>query len=716
MNAIPIRKSEEPMRLAIRLVVVTALGLRAAAAQSPASFTLDAVLSSPFPSTISAAPNGGAVAWVLDERGARNIWVAEPPSYRGRRLTSFTADDGQDIGQLEWTPDGRTIVYVRGGGANRAGENPNPTGDPAGAEQALWRISLGGGSPVRIGVGSEPSVSPKGDVVAFSRRGQVYTASLTSTAEGTQLIRARGGASTLRWSPDGSRLAFTSSRGDHSFIAVYEFANKSLEFMAPSVDQDGSPIWSSDGRRIAFIRVPASTSIDLFVPVRRAHPWSIMIADVASGSARVLWRAAEGNGSAFSPVVAPDQLFWGEGDRLVFPWEKTGWRLLYSLGLDGAAPVLLTPGEFEVEHVTMTPDRAGMVFSSNQDDIDRRHLWRVPVRGGPPTALTSGKGLEWSPVVVSDGRAIAFLRAGAARPAHAAVRQSSGEVRELAPETIPASFPEAQLVEPEPVVYAAADGMRIHAQLFRPRGARPGERLPAVVFIHGGSRRQMLLGWHYMNYYNFAYGMHQYMANRGYVVLSINFRSGTGYGMEFREAERYGSTGASEFNDVMGAGLYLRSRPDIDPARIGVWGGSYGGYLTAHALGRASDLFAAGVDIHGVHDWNVGIRTFIPTYNKLEDPEKARLAFQSSPMAHLDGWKSPVLVIHGDDDRNVSFSETVALVEQLRERGIEPEQLVFPDEVHSFLLHRNWVKLYGATAEFFDRKLRGARANATGSQ
>src|SRR5687768_13280072 len=182
----PLRKSEEAMRLALRLAVVSVLGLRAAAAQSAtSSFTLDQVLSSPFPSTISAAPKGGAVAWVLDERGARNIWVAEPPAYRGRRLTSFTADDGQDIGQLDWTPDGRTIVYVRGGSANRAGENPNPTGDPAGAEQALWRIALGGGPPVRIGVGSEPSVSPKGDVVAFSRRGQVYTASLTSESEAT---------------------------------------------------------------------------------------------------------------------------------------------------------------------------------------------------------------------------------------------------------------------------------------------------------------------------------------------------------------------------------------------------------------------------------------------------------------------------------------------------------------------------------------------------
>ena len=113
----------------------------------------------------------------------------------------------------------------------------------------------------------------------------------------------------------------------------------------------------------------------------------------------------------------------------------------------------------------------------------------------------------------------------------------------------------------------------------------------------------MLLGWHYMYYYNNAYAMNQYLASRGYVVLSVNYRSGIGYGMKFREALNYGAGGASEFNDVLGAGLFLKSRPDVDPARIGLWGGSYGGYLTALGLARASDLFAAGVDMHGVHDW-----------------------------------------------------------------------------------------------------------------
>ncbi len=223
----------------------------------------------------------------------------------------------------------------------------------------------------------------------------------------------------------------------------------------------------------------------------------------------------------------------------------------------------------------------------------------------------------------------------------------------------------------------------------------------------------MLLDWHYNYYYRNAYAMNQWLASQGYIVLSVNYRSGIGYGLEFREALNYGASGGAEFNDVMGAGLYLKSRADVDPARIGLWGGSYGGYLTAMGLSRASDLFAAGVDFHGVHDWNQGIRTFVPDYNVLDDPDFSRRAFAASPMASVDTWKSPVLLIHGDDDRNVSFIESINLITALRKRNVEVEQLVFPDEVHDFLRHQNWVRGYKATAEFFNRRFKNKPATDT---
>ncbi|HVR97502.1 MAG TPA: S9 family peptidase [Thermoanaerobaculia bacterium] len=677
------------------------LALPAAAQTGP---TLEQIMSAPFPSDLTAAPAGGRVVWLLNERGVRNLWVADPPDYRGRQLTRYTQDDGQSINSLAWSPDGKTLVYVRGGAANRQGEIPNPSTDPAGAEQVVWRVAVEGGEPVKIGPGSAPAVSPKGDGLVFRRGGQIFWAPLDGSKEPERWTQIRGGAQSLNWSPDGSRIALVSDRGDHGFVGVYDVASKTVRFLSPSLDSDGEPVWSPDGSRLAFTRIPSRAKPRLFVPNRTGYPWSILVADVASGETKTVWQARPGHGSVFREIVADRQLIWADGDRLVFPWEGDGWVHLYSVPARGGEATLLTPGEFEVEHVSLSPDRRTVLFSSNQGDIDRRHLWRVGVAGGPPVAITKGQGIEWEPEPTSDGRAVAFLRSGARRPAHAVIQIGTAEPRELAPGTIPASFPESALVEPEQVIFTASDGMPIHAQLFRPRGIAQGERRPALLFLHGGSHRQMLLGWHYSGYYNNSYAMNQYLASRGYLVLAVNFRAGIGYGMEFREALRLGAGGASEFNDVLGAGLYLRSRPDVDPQRIGLWGGSYGGYLTALGLARASDLFAAGVDFHGVHDWSEGIRNFIPTYDPT--PEEEQLAWESSPVATLDTWRSPVLLIHGDDDRNVPFSQSVELIEALRERGVEVESLVLPDEVHSFLRWANWRDAYKATADFFDRKLR----------
>jgi dipeptidyl aminopeptidase/acylaminoacyl peptidase len=333
-----------------------------------------------------------------------------------------------------------------------------------------------------------------------------------------------------------------------------------------------------------------------------------------------------------------------------------------------------------------------MVFSSNQGDPERRHLWKVSITGGPAEALTWDTGIEVWPTPTSDPGVLAYLRSDARTPLQVAIRIGS-DTRYPEPRAIPADFPLKSLVEPQPVVFPAADGLPINGQLFLPSTPAKGPA-PAVAFFHGGPQRQMLLGWHSMYYYWNAYAMNQYLAACGYVVLSVNYRGGTGYGLNFREALRDGPAGASEVNDIQGAGAWLRSRADVDPARIGVWGGSYGGYLTAMALARFPDLFNGGVDFHGVHDWarELGIPPTEPDY---------KTAFESSPMADLSGWRSRVLLIQGDDDRNVQFNQTVMLADALRRRHVPVELLVIPDEVHDFLLYRSWLAAYKATARFF---------------
>jgi len=672
-------------------------------------FTLEQVMSAPFPSDLSASKSGAKVAWVLSAKGARNVWVAEPPAYKGRQLTSYAEDDGNEIGELLWTPDDAAVIYTRGGDLDGFGENPNPRSNPEEPKQLLWIASVKGGAPQMLAEGHSPVITAGGDRIFYIKGRDIWQVKVDRSDKPSLMIQTKGRCNSLHLSPDGSMLAFGNARGDHSFIAVYDLATKQLRYLDPSVDRDSEPVWSADSKQIAFIRIPTSRVASAFGPKRIGDPWSIRIADVKTGTGREIWEAEQGNGSVLREVVTDNQLFWAADNKIVFPWEKDGWTHLYSISanVEKQKATLLTPGEFEVEHVSLAPGGKEIVYSSNQGDIDHRHIWRVATVGGQaPRAITSGNGIEYSPIILSDQNTVAFLRSDAKAPERASIISGTNAARDLAPESIPAEFPQSALVEPQQVIFSAADGMKIHGQLFMPANLDRSKRHPALLFFHGGSRRQMLLGWHYNYYYRNSYAMNQYLANHGYVVLSVNYRSGIGYGMQFREALNYGATGASEFQDVLGAGLYMRSRPEVDPARIGLWGGSYGGYLTAMGLSRASDLFAAGVDMHGVHDWNIVIRNFVPAYDPNAKPDAGRLAFESSPLSSVKTWRSPVLLIHGDDDRNVPFSETVHLVEALRDQGVEFEQLIFPDEIHDFLTHADWLRAYHASVEFFDKHLR----------
>jgi dipeptidyl aminopeptidase/acylaminoacyl peptidase len=685
---------------------VVLFSLAAISASVAAAATIEQYLGAPFASELHAAPTGGKVVWILNERGARNLWVAAAPDYKGRRLTAYKDDDGQDIGQIQWSEDGRSIIFVRGGDLEFLGrDNPNPRNLAQTPEQAIFVIPFDGGPPKKLAEGHSPAVSKDGHV-AFVHNSQVWMTTLDAEKP-VEVVHTKSNAGDLRWSADGSALAFVNNRGDHAFIAVYRPADKSLKYLDPSTDRDGDPVWSVDGRRVAFIRQASVTRAGGAGPVREAlTPWSIRIADASTGVSREVWHADKGPGSVFHAMVAEDQIFWADGDRLAFAWEKTGWLHLYSVSAEGGPATLITAGDnFEIEHVSMTRDRKELLFSSNQDDIDRRHIWRVPVRGGTASVIGRiGEGIEWEPEDAGNG-AVAYLRSGPTEIGRAAIKIGNGAPHDLAPDSIPADFPSSDMVTPQQVIFPGSDGMQIHGQLFLPKSG--AGKHPAVVFFHGGSRRQMLLGFHYMYYYSNAYAMNQFLASKGYVVLSVNYRSGIGYGLNFREALNYGATGGSEYNDVMGAGLYMSSRADVDPKRIGVWGGSYGGYLTAMALSRSSDIFAAGVDLHGVHDWSArGGSVANPTLDPETQREYMRLAFESSPMASVKGWKSPVLLVHGDDDRNVAFSQDVKLVEALRAQGTEFEELIFPDEIHDFLLEEHWVKAMKAGADFLDRKLR----------
>jgi dipeptidyl aminopeptidase/acylaminoacyl peptidase len=705
------------------------------AAQAPPAFTLDDILSHPFPDSLIAAPAGNAVAWTFNERGQRNIYVAAAPDFTARRVTAYLRDDGQELTSLSFSSDGKTLVYVRGGahGSNWPAEGnlpPNPAGDTTQPKVQVWSVPAAGGTPVLLGDGDVPAVAPRTNLVAFERDRRIWIAPIDGSKPAEQAFFARGTSQAPTWSPDGHTLAFVSNRDDHSFIGLFT-PGQPLRYLAPSTSRDSSPAWSRDGREIAFVRQPGRGGTPRPPLVQLPSPWAIWVApvDPAAPGRRPEARAAWTSGSALvdSPVrtAGAMRLQWAADDRLVYMSYHDGWPHLYSLQHpgEGTQPVLLTPGRFMVEHASLTPDGRTLVYSANtggdRDDIDRRHVFTVPVDAASPVALTTGRGMEWTPVVTSDGAAVAFLSSTAQRsPLPAIVPLAGGAPKTLAADRVPAAVPTSQLVTPEAVVYKAPDGVEVRGQLFKAPGG--AAKRPAVIYVHGGPQRQMLLGWHYMDYYANDYATNQYLASRGFIVLSVNYRLGIGYGHAFHFAAAGGARGASEYQDVLAGARLLQQRPDVDAARIGIWGGSYGGYLTALALGRNSDVFAVGVDIHGVHNWN-RFGTAPPDLRAVWEgdgitehdlKQAARTSFLASPVSAVSTWKSPVLLIHGDDDRNVEFHQTVDLERRLAERGVPTESLVIPDDIHGFLLFRTWTAVTTAAGEFLERTLmKGAPAS-----
>jgi dipeptidyl aminopeptidase/acylaminoacyl peptidase len=676
-------------------------------------FSLEQVLSSPFPSELIASSDGSRIAWVFDAQGKRNIWVAEAPQFKGRQLTRYDKDDGQEITEIVFSPDGSWIAYVRGGEENSENEIPNPTSDPAGARREIYIVNTRNGNSAKVGEGSSPMFSPKGDKVIFSQDGHLWSASpneipakrllkaLTNDESAKKMFEIRGQVASPAWSPDGNLLAFASLRGDHSFIGIYDPKAASIRFLEPSIDRDIEPRWSADSKQLAYIRLFNITD-NFSRDAERITPWSIRVVDLASGKGREIWKSGTTQMDSFSRLPIGENQFQWANNKIVFASEQDGWAHLYTVSANGGDAVKLTEGDYEVENVVFSSDRTYAIFAANAADIDRRHLWKINLSGGKPEALTKGDGIEMYPVILEGGKRLACLRSTAHDPFLPVVANADGSnLKALAPDALPADFPASAMVEPEQVVVKAADGVDVHCQLFKAKNA--SGKTPAVVFMHGGPMRQMLLGWHYNYYYHNSYAFNQYLASRGYTVISVNYRAGIGYGRSFREARHRGQRGASEYQDVVAAAKYLQTRSDVDARRIGLWGGSYGGFLTAMGLARNSDIFAAGVDIHGVHDWTARVgRAPWATGNN----DALRIGKESSPISSVEKWKSPVLLIHGDDDRNVAFSQTVELTRKLRERNVDYELLIFPDDVHDFLRHENWLRAYHAAIDFFDRKLK----------
>jgi len=640
-------------------------------------------LSLPVAGGLTGARDKPRFAWIENMAGVRNIWIADKDS-PARAITSFGEDDGLELYDLAFTPGGSTLAFVRGGDAEFPDmeDVPNPAALASWPKQQLFVSALDGSAPLLIGEGHSPVFSPDGKSLAFTYRGSIFLWQRGGDAH--RIAKVAGEVGNLQWSPDGKSLLFTDNRGNHSFVGLYAIGTSDVRYLQPELGFSDEPVFSPDGKQIAFIFFvdpPAGAASD------SGPYWSLRIADAATGETRTLWSAPAGEGSRWAGTRGRN-LYWTANDEIVFPWEKTGFLHAYAISAKGGAPRDLTPSALELETFTLSPDRKRLIYTANRaEESDRHHLSEVALNDARiERALSVGAGIESYPVFAAD--TLAAIETQADRPAYPVLLDRA--LTPLRPPVVARGF-----ATPQAVTFRADDGVLVHAQLFRATGPGPH---PALLFVHGGPRRQMLLGFHPSGYYSNAYILDQHFAAEGYDVLAVNYRSGTGYGRAFRDAPNIAREGAAEYRDILAAGRWLAARTDVDPKRIGIWGGSWGGYLTALALARNSDLFAAGVDFHGVHAM---VR---PVENNLSpDAQVAahELQWLSSPMGSIDKWRSPVLLIHGDDDKNVDFGQSLLLARELAARRTPYKDLVFPNERHGFLRYGDWLTSYRAADDFF---------------
>ena len=266
-------------------------------------FTLEQITSSPFPSELVASRTGERVAWVFDKEGRRNIFVAEGPQFKARQLTKYAEDDGQELTDLGFSADGNWIVFVRGGDKNSRGEVPNPTSDTAGENQQVMDVNWANGEMRTISEGSNPIPFANGSTIVFTKGDQLWSASLANADQKpAQLFVARGNIGAPHWSPDGRYLAFSSARGDHSFIGVYDTTTKTVKYLSPTVDRDSAPRWSPDGKSIAFVRRPTLGNQPALFLDDTPDPWAVWVADAFAGTAKEIWHSGTAANDSIPPA------------------------------------------------------------------------------------------------------------------------------------------------------------------------------------------------------------------------------------------------------------------------------------------------------------------------------------------------------------------------------------------------------------------------------
>ncbi len=396
--------------------------------------------------------------------------------------------------------------------------------------------------------------------------------------------------------------------------------------------------------------------------------------------------------------------FMPDGDNVYYGSEQSGWAHLYSVLVTGGEPKALTSGEWEVLAAELSTDGETWYITANRDGFADMHFYTMPVNGGALTRVTDAEGRQ-DVSVSPDGRWLAISHSVADHPPELYIQENrSGREMRRITESTTTEWQSGPWIKPEIVIVRARDGVDVPARLYRPTAnvAPEGQR-PAVIFVHGAGYLQNVHNW-WSNYFR-EYMFHHLLASEGYTVLDIDYRGSAGHGRDWRTAI-YRHMGGQDLTDQVDGAKWLVHNMGVDSTRIGIYGGSYGGFITLMAMFTTPGVFKAGAALRPVTDWahyNHGY-----TSNILNEPQNDSLAYhRSSPINHAEGLEGHLLICHGMLDDNVLFYDTVRLTQRLIELGKENwEVAMYPVERHGFQQASSWTDEYRRIFNLFERTLK----------
>lgn len=642
-------------------------------AQEPA-ITIDDVVRIKYVGNPQWSPDSRYISFTWDDQGKFSVWTIDTSN----RNLSKVCDTELTASGVTWSDDGSRIAVTDG-----------------------KKLFVGSpGEPAELVIESKSALRNaqfSDNELFYIREGMVWKYNPVSGTDVCINEDVRP-VTNLVLSQDGDKMVYRSGSEiqvmDRSGTVLGKFGRQRIRGLS----------WLNDSRRV-FYYVTSEDEKDRTYYTLNTNNWEEKSVYTEHDDFYIM-----NSGSVLSPTR----------DEFLLIRNPDGWDHVWLVSIKDGKEKQLNSGMFEDSFPEWSPDGNRVLFASNRNPdggkpTGERHLYTVDREGNNLKQLTAhmpGTNIvpAWSP----DGKHIAFTHSGPYSASDIYTMQPEAEAKAVRHTvSMPEVWTKDNIVVPEEIIYKGPGDLDIHSWLFKPKGFDPTKKYPAIVWIHGGPIRQMRYGWHPRRGYSLFYSYHQRLLQMGYVVLSINFRGGIGYGKDFQNALHM-KMGIDETVDCVNAGKYLRTLDYIDDDRVGIWGLSYGGYMTLQALGMYPDSYCMGINVAGVYNWATQIKIyngrgrFVRFFGGVpeENPETYRVG---SPITYVHNIKVPLYNLQGTADRNVPFSQMDEIVESMVKFNLPFELMYYPGQLHVFQDGDVWRNAFPRIEKFFETHLKNRK-------